>query len=143
MPEENERRHDDGPVRERLARIEARQETTTEEIAKLRVTTHDLVTHQATLGLMAEEARESRANLGNKIDGLATKIDPMMVAVAQGATTVAMHVQQCTAHNAEQDRRHSENQARFARLERTIYFATGGASVFWALASAAMAFYKH
>lgn len=143
--------------RERLARIEANQENATGEITKLRVVTHDLVTHQATLGLMAEEARESRNNLSAKLDVLTTKIDPMMVAVAQGATTVAMHVQQCTDHNARQDQRHTENQGKFGKLETAIEnlssktdrlamkmaYIAGGVTVFWAVITVAIAILKH
>lgn len=127
MPPEYERRHVDSEIRERLAAIETASRITKDEVTALRVKTHELGTHTATLNLMAEEARDSRESLGVKMDALTNKIDPMMVAVAQGATTIAMHVQQCTELNRVQDQRHAENHARLSRMERTIWMATGAA----------------
>lgn len=111
---------------ERLASIEISSRVTNDEVSKLRGIVHDLVTHQATLGIMAEEARDSRAAFAKKLDEIVSKIDPLMVAMAQGATTIAMHLQQCTDMNKTQDDRHRDNQRRFRGVERSIYIATGG-----------------
>lgn len=145
MPD-NDRRNEDFAVRERLARLETATTTTNDELGKLRPVVHELVSVTTSLNLMAEEARESRANLARKLDEIVAKIDPMVVAVAQGATTVAMHIQNCNEIHkasderqakieAQSDQRHEENQEKMGKIQKTIYIATGVALVIGAAAS--------
>ena len=128
-----------GDMRERQAVAEAQLKAATERLGVVGDRLHKVENSATALVLLAEEAKEDRDALGHKIDAISEKIDPMMVAVAQGATTTAMHIAQCADLNKQQDTRHTENQARFGRIERTIWMAVGGASALSSMITIAVA----
>lgn len=120
---------------ERLARIEANQEVAKEEITKVRATVHELVSHQTALTLMAEEAKQSHAELQNDLHALSQKIDPAIATVAQSSVTLAMHVQQATDFRIDQQQKNKEIDTRLGKIEKTIYLGLGGAAVIWTVAN--------
>lgn len=122
-------RRTDVELRDRLTRIDVRGEVALEELGKLRQVVHPLISQVSGLSLLAEEAREDRVELGVKLEKLGDKIDPILVASAQLATTVATHVEQCKVERTADDQRYKELSHRSSRIERTIYIATGAAAL--------------
>lgn len=122
-------------TRDRLIRVEAVVENVTREVVSVRERVHTIADKQGALVLLAEEAKDDRDSLGAKLDRLDGKIDPLAVTQAQLATSYAMHTTQCAADKAGYE-------ASIKKLSETVWRAMGGATVFWLVVTALIAFWK-
>jgi chromosome segregation ATPase len=139
-PGANERRHDatarsETDTRERLVRVEANLETATRELGQVRARVHTIADSQGALVIMAQEGKEDRDKISEKLDRLDDKLDPLTVGQAQLATSYAAHVTQC-AHDK------TEFATAIDALKRTVWKAAGGLTVLWAAVTLALAIWK-
>jgi chromosome segregation ATPase len=121
---------------ERLARIEERSASQSEEMRKVRDRVHDIASSLSSVVTMQEDAKEARDEMAVKLDALVTKIEPVLITIAQLSTTMATHIGQCvvdkhevhqklTALEIDSTTRHNDNVSRFSRIEFRIALYAG------------------